>query len=240
MITLGLHRGIGKENSSEAIKRAIDSKKVSFVEFDVLLKNHSLKTGHYYNRPIDEFDKVIDLFVRKKVFPKIDIKINGMNYIEIINKVLENISKKELDFVLVNISGYPKFKSLYYVAERYLVEAIYNYKLEKRVKLNIDLGRYKKYYIRPHLSKIARHVYSISPEINSNIDLVIELCKLYHIKRVMFWFDEKLKDEKLKEKIIKNAQKIINANLELMFDAGLDEYNLINEILRNENMNENT
>ncbi len=206
---------------------------ISFVEFDVLLKNHSLKTGHYYNKPIDDFTKVIDLFVKKRVFPKIDIKVKGKNYIEIINRILKILAKKDIDFILVNISGYPKYKSIFYAAERYFVEAIYKYNLEKKVKLNIDIDRYQRHYIKPHLSKISKHVYSISPEINSDIDLVIELCKIYNIKNVMFWFDSKLKDEKLSEKIIEKAKKVIDANLRLMFDAGFEEYNLINQIIKN-------
>ncbi|MCK4429649.1 MAG: hypothetical protein KAU95_04685 [Candidatus Aenigmarchaeota archaeon] len=214
----GSHRGLGsqevRENSKEAIYRAIENKSV-FVEFDVSYCkiDGTLRLGHPPQEPFEKLEEIYSLFKNTPTYPKVDIKFSDKDdYKKMIDKVIEQGNKSELDFILVNIGDYgEKNKAL--EVEEYFCSKIKN---KPQFKLNIDLERYKnkaeegydEEIVNKHIDKYKERIYSVSPEINeTDWEKTAEFCKEHDIKNIGFWLRgwPDNPNPKVQEETIKNA-----------------------------------
>ena len=244
----GSHRGLGsqevRENSKEAIRRAIETKP-AFVEFDIIYckKDDSLRLGHPPQEALEKLEEVYTLFKESSTYPKVDIKLSdGDDYKKVIDEVIEQGGKSELDFILVNLGAYKDANQAIDV-EEYFCSKIKN---KPQFKLNIDLERYKKNaeegccdeVINRHIDKCNEQIYSVSPEINEDDrKKTAEFCKEHDIKNISYWLRgwPDNPDPKVREETIKNALDIEKqyGGLSVYFDISkdkivndYDEYNL--------------
>lgn len=196
----GIHRGIASaeapENSKEAIRCAIDAGPV-FVEFDVRYSDadHSLRTGHPPQEPLDRIEDILPLFEQRDVYPKIDVKLStGGDDHWMLDTVIQQVERTDLDFVLVNIGGVQNPQHAVQ-AESYFCEQTVDNPI---FRLNIDLARYRSRdaqgepelapSIGTHMSQYADRIYSVSPEIRvEDWDATAEFCIRHGISVVCFW-----------------------------------------------------
>ncbi len=210
----GIHRGLTdnvyKQNSLEAIKAAIDLNP-SFVEFDVMLFDDEVKTGHPPQQPLEEFERVLYLFKNKKTYPKIDIKLTKNKHcFAFIDKVIGVINQTRINFVLINVGGYGT-RMQFMRAEKYFDKKVRD---SHRIRLNIDLARYRNPEedvdkgIRKHVERLKNIIYSISPEIHEeNMKIIAEFAKKHRIKIICFWLRgwPDVPKPRVAEEIIRNA-----------------------------------
>lgn len=209
----GIHRGIeshhAKPNSLKAIEQAIRFAP-PFVEFDVMLVEGVIETGHPPQEPLDKLGKILPLFEGKKTYPKIDIKLNKEPYSVVIDAVLRLINQVDIDFVLINISG-EKVRDYLMRAEKYLAMRV---KDNTKIRVNIDLARYRSSRceidegIKKHVEGLGDTVYSISPEIHEeDWEKNVKFAEEYQIMNCCFWLrgwpDEP--NPNVTEKIIREA-----------------------------------
>jgi len=188
----GIHRGFEnnniKPNSIDAIKKAL-SLNPPFVEFDIVLHDGIVKTSHPPQEPLDKIEDILDLFKSTTTFPKIDVKMKRETSLTLIEKIFK-LAIEFNRFTLINLSG---VKNRNFIME---IEEIFYEKIKNhdKIKLNIDLARYKKPKeeidddIRIHVKKICKVIHSISPEIHEeNWDSILSFAKENNIKYVYFW-----------------------------------------------------
>lgn len=188
----GVHRGLdthAKPNSLKAIQESVALKPV-FVEFDVMSINGIIKTGHPPQEPLDNLEEVLSLFKGHETYPKIDIKLkNDGLYSIVTDKVLELVNQASIDFTLINMDG--KEGNYQTRAENYFFAKVRN---NPKIKLNIDLARYRKpgcridKSIKKHVNGLGNIIYSISPEIHEeNWDKVLRFAEKHRIRNCCFW-----------------------------------------------------
>lgn len=222
----GIHRGLTeayKENSLEAIKAAV-ALKPPFVEFDVMLVNGVVRTGHPPGKPLDGLEEVLYLFEGKETYPKIDIKLkDDKPYSAVIDKVLRLVSQRHINFVLINVSG--EDRDYVMQAENYLADRARD---NQKIRMNIDLARYggPKYEIgeciEKHVEKLGDVVYSISPEIHEeDYEVIAKFAEKNLIRNVCFWLRGWLDNPnpKVKEETIRKALDLEKEyNIKVYFD----------------------
>lgn len=181
------HRGIGDENTLLAIKNGIKSSPF-MVEFDVQWNDNDLFLGH---PPVITNSRLVDaleLFRNSKIIPKVDIKLKLQSFNEALEYLIRVLNEWDYLKILINIDG--SISSDYFMkAETILLNNTSN-----NVLLNIDLERYKfksPKSISAHLSSLARSPFSISPNLETNIDEIISFAKLHKINNIHFWSNPK-------------------------------------------------
>lgn len=194
----GIHRGLAKKgyilNSLKAIAAAVVLEP-PFVEFDISLVNGELLTGHPPQEPLDALSGVLDLFVGKKTYPKIDIKRRSNESLtETIDQTIGVIEQKQIGFTLINIGTSGRDREDVLRMEMYLTrKAAHN----PAIRLNIDIERYKSVEkeisrdkgIQEHVNKLGSFVFSISPEIYSNdYEAIARFARKHGIGKLVFWF----------------------------------------------------
>ncbi len=228
----GLHRGIysnpSKENSIQAIEKAIDLRPL-WVEFDVgLANNKELKTGHPPRRLVASFSKALSLFQNKETYPKIDLKIGEKRkYPQMINTILELINQYKIDFTLINISG---------TENRYQIIEAHNYLFKKiknnpKIRLNVDLAdlvnsktlkREIDKETENHIKNSRNIIHSLSLEIHEeDWNKNAQFAEKHQIKNLYFWlrgWPEVLNPGVSKETIRKALELENKYNIEVYFD----------------------
>lgn len=193
----GIHRGIASkenpENSLEAIKAAVECEP-PFVEFDVVLVDGEVRTGHPPQEPMEKLEEVLPLFERKKPYPKIDIKLKkGEPYPPIIDRTVKIINLLRKDFTLINIGGRGTGigRDFFMQVEKYLATKTRD---NLKIRLNIDLARYRPARgeidegIKEHVRSLGNFIYSVSPELFvKDIDEVAQFAQEYRIPYIVFW-----------------------------------------------------
>jgi hypothetical protein len=178
------HRGIGKENTLESIEAAI-SIHPFMVEFDVQLYRKSLHLGHPPDVNTESsLNAALKLFLKKSVMPKIDLKLNSRTYDEALAMLIDSLVAWNPRKALINIDGdlgADKFME----AESILVS-----RTSDSTRLNIDIGRYKnksKLEINRHINNLARRPFSLSPNLDDNINNSINFALQNKIPQIHFW-----------------------------------------------------
>ncbi|MDQ2973200.1 MAG: hypothetical protein M3Q79_01815 [bacterium] len=184
------HRGIGKENTLAAISSSIEIKPF-FVEFDVQWDGKDLCLGH---PPLIEkgtyLSDALNLFVNTVTIPKIDLKLLNPNYGPAMESLINQLLKWSPRKAIVNISIVSGI-SVELTAQQFMVaETLLVHLTNQNVLLNIDLQRYlgkSRKEVRDHLQNLDRKPYSISPNLDDNINETISFAKEQRIKTLQFW-----------------------------------------------------
>lgn len=140
----------------------------------------------------------MDLFEGKNTYPKVDIKPRSsaslVSLNETIDRVVDLLKQKQLNFTLLNVSVYNEDCVMVMQAETYLAYRAAHY---PTIRLNIDLERYRptgeKIHddIKEHVSKLGSFVFSISPEIHSEDgEEIAKFAEEQKIDIVAFWFSK--------------------------------------------------
>lgn len=214
------HRGVGGENTLEAIKSGLLLNPF-LLEFDVHCFNKELYLGHPPNRSKEAtLDQALALYSGISTLPKIDVKLDKNTIAVTIDRLIEIITKN-IRPVLINLSGNLNSEQ-YLKAERYLYRAHAN----NSIMLNIDLGRYKglsEDVIYGHLSKLQAHIISVSPNLEDDLAPVITVARAHKIKHVHYWSSA---DQKYKrDDLVKRMQNLLDKGFEVYFD--ISTHNLI-------------
>lgn len=177
------HRGLGVENSLEAIKAAVNTRPF-MVEFDVQNVGGVLYLGH---PPEINFDATIDntlkIYRNYEVKPKIDLKCNK-NWKKDIDLLLSRTNLLE-NQLIVNIGGDELNSTDFMKAEEYLVLSS-----EANLLLNIDIARYSgktTSQIIQHINSLSRKPFSVSPMLESRFAKDIKIASDCDIQHVHFW-----------------------------------------------------
>jgi len=203
-------------NSLKAINAALNFEP-PFIEFDVILVDGHILTGHPPQKPLDSLNNILDLFSNKKTYPKIDIKRYSDESLSMtVNKVINIIEQKQINFTLISIGMEKNNKEDVMNMEAYSVRRIAS---NPKIKLNIDIAKYRsangeiKKDIKKHVKKLGDSVLSISPEIHdADWDSVAQFACEHNINKVMFWLREwpHVINPKVTEKTIRKALMLEN------------------------------
>lgn len=181
--TICYHRGLGKENSLDAVKNAILLRPF-MVEFDIQNDKGIYYLGH---PPKINYDYTLEdallLYKNSVVIPKIDIKcsLNWKADIDLLIKKTEHFTGD----LLINVGGGILSSSQFMDAESYLLR-----NSKPNMLLNIDIARYKDYelsVVKEHIKLLPRLPFSISPMIESNYKSDIETAINAGIQNIHFW-----------------------------------------------------
>lgn len=176
------HRGIGEENTLAALCKAI-RRRPYFVEFDVQFYRGNLYLGHPPGRTQETLSEALQLFSSASTFPKVDIKLTPKTSQQALartNALLKGIRQK----VLVNVSGDVNVATIT-EAERWLAKNLPGHCL-----LNADISRYQTLgggAIDKHLRSLAKKPFSLSPNLESDIDLACAVAVKHGIGQLHFW-----------------------------------------------------
>lgn len=186
----GIHRGIASkenpENSLEAIKAAVECEP-PFVEFDVVLVDGEVRTGHPPRAPMDRLEKILPLFSGVRPYPKVDVWLRTSPDFSLIDLVLADLESVDLPFVLIAI-GHEKSTPRIVEAGRYLARRIGD---NPKIRFNIDLRYYRGMEaeaIDHHVTNLGSAVFSISPEIHqSDWEETARFAEKHQIEQICFW-----------------------------------------------------
>ena len=177
------HRGIGKENTIEAISSAIQVSPF-IVEFDVQLEKSKLNLGHPPDLGKNTVVEALELFKNNRLLPKIDLKLTSKSFDEALSLLVDVLTAWAPRKALVNISG-DLNANQYMQAEQLLMS-----KTGDATLLNIDLGRYganDRDEIIGHIRGLERVPFSISPNLDDDIATAIDIAKIVGIPHLHFW-----------------------------------------------------
>ncbi len=207
------HRGVGKENTIESIASGI-ALKPFMVEFDVHEFDNALYLGH---PPVISTEATLEdalrLFANTTTMPKVDIKLNSGNAKAALQILIYKLAKHGPKKVLVNISG-DLDANQYMLAELTLIK-----NTGEDVLLNIDLGRYagkNNIEIANHINDLARSPFSVSPNLEDDIQGAIGFSHNQNIPQIHFWsyFDRSYRLEDL----YKIMELVLGNGLQVYFD----------------------
>lgn len=206
------HRGLGKDNTLEGIKAAIELKPY-LVEFDIQLHDGALRLGHPPDlNPDQMLSDALILFDDTGVLPKVDVKITEDNYVSTL-ELLQNIFNNRSSKVLINIDG-DCSSDVYMESEVILLDAN-----NSNIFLNVDLGRYSEKNqeeIDAHIENLARTPFSVSPNIVNDLDETIKFAKKHKILHIHFWSTHNHLHKKAD--LYEKLDKVLDSRLEAYFD----------------------
>ncbi len=183
------HRGIGQENSLDAIGAGIKTSPL-FVEFDIQWNNNNLYLGHPPVVGNDTLSQALELFKNTPIIPKIDIKLTSQTSNLALDELINQMSGWNPQKALINIAGDLNADE-YFDAEKKLIAYTGD-----NVLLNIDLERYRgknESEILTHINGLSRVPFSISPNLQTSTKAAIDFAKHNNIGHIHFWsfFDKK-------------------------------------------------
>lgn len=183
------HRGIGEENSLDAIRSGIQASPF-LVEFDVQWYNDDLYLGHPPEVGENTLSQALELFRDTLIIPKIDIKLSSQTNNQGLQALIDQLLNWDPKKALINIAG-DLSADEYFQAEKKLMK-----NTEENVLLNIDLERYTgktDSIISDHIKNLKRVPFSISPNLETSTIDTISFAKEKHIHHIHFWsyFDKK-------------------------------------------------
>lgn len=210
------HRGIGQENTLEAIQEGLKTEPF-LLEFDVQMHDYDLFLGH---PPLlnteTTLEQALNLYVGHRTTPKVDVKLTTISMHQAIDRLIA-IAGSYKSKMLVNLSG-SLSSSQYMAAEKYLIQAASPY-----ILLNIDLGRYQECaaeVIQQHLEELSGKIFSISPNLEDDIQPVIETATTYDVHHIHFWT---LPDRTyLKSALAIRMEQLLDRGFEVYFDVQID------------------
>ncbi|MDQ2972864.1 MAG: hypothetical protein M3Q79_00060 [bacterium] len=215
------HRGAGQDNTLESIKSGIDLNPL-FVEFDTQYFKNKLHLGH----PPDLNTKstltdALELFTNTTTVPKVDIKLGNSNYSAALELLITELTAYSPKKVLVNIAGGLN-------ADKYMEsETSMIRKTSSNVLLNIDLGRYSgktAQEIATHVNGLDRKPFSVSPNLDDDIQATISFAIKQNIPHVHFW-SHPARTYRLND-LYNIMQSVLDSGLEVYFD--IKTQNIIN------------
>jgi hypothetical protein len=182
------HRGVGEENTYIGIKIAVE-RRPFMVEFDGALSEDELYLGHPPIMSNTTVSEALDLYVGSPTIPKIDVKLKVDNYKKSLAVLVSLLATKSLPKVLINVGGDVGDLSAkqYMEAEAFLLAHAGN-----NILLNVDLARYSgasSAEIREHLSHLPRPPFSVSPNMEADLEGALEIAHRYGIPHIHFWAD---------------------------------------------------
>ena len=180
------HRGLGEENSLLSISSGL-LKHPFFLEFDIRYYDGQVLLGHPpHVGKLEVLTEALTLFEKSRTFPKIDLRIPKLgweSHVKALCKVLKGVNQK----VIVNIGG-EIGKADPYMAAEVLVDTL----TKSNILLNIDLARYfnkSSSQIDQHIESLVKLPFSISPNIESNIELALKTATQHDIKVIGLWMN---------------------------------------------------
>jgi hypothetical protein len=214
------HRGIGEENTLTSIYAGIQ-RRPFMVEFDVQLHDHKLHLGH---PPVlnteSTLQDALNLFVHKPVIPKIDLKLNAKTFYSAIASLVDELDDWSPNISLVSIDGDLDAKG-FMLAENQILKLTDN-----KTLLNVDLCKYKNKTskeIDRHIQGLTRHPFSISPNLDDDIDYAIDFAIKHKIGHVHFWAKH---DKKYGLNFLYSLmERVLDSGLEVYFD--ISDLNII-------------
>ena len=178
------HRGIGGEDTLAAIQQGI-SVKPFLVEFDVQWYDDDLYLGHPPGVQQEAtLAQAIDLFSRIDTFPKIDLKLTSETSKQGLGALIEQVRAWSPHKALINIAG-SLTADQYMQAETALIN-----ETDQHALLNIDLKRYEgksRSEMSQHIEHLGRKPFSVSPNLDSDLEDAINLALSEAIPQVHFW-----------------------------------------------------
>ena len=207
------HRGIGKENTLDSIQAGIAGIPL-MVEFDVQLYRNKLHLGH----PPDintgsGLNDALQLFLNTSVLPKIDLKLNQQTSSEALAALTNELTTWSPRRALVNISG-ALDSNKFMEAESKLINDT-----KRNVLLNIDLERYKHkstLEISKHVNNLNRRPFSLSPNLDTDINHAINFAVQHKIPHIHFWSYNNQRYEL--DYLLELMELVLSHGLEVYFD----------------------
>lgn len=217
------HRGAGIENTLSTVQSGIGLKPF-FVEFDVQWHGDGLYLGHPPDMSKNtSLSDVLNLFANTPVLPKIDTKLDSHSWQLALSELIRELRKLGSRKALVNISG-DLIADKYFEAETLLVKATSHNTL-----LNIDLKRYQgksQKEVIEHIEWLGRKPFSISPNIDSDVEHAINFAIQEQINQVHFWAFPESKHSL--QKLYELMELYLGRGLEVYFDIRAD--NIVSNI----------
>jgi glycerophosphoryl diester phosphodiesterase len=207
------HRGVGIENTLEAIKSAIKLNPF-LVEFDIQEYKHRLFLGHPPKIDMKaDLSQALSHFNKTTTLPKVDLKLSEITFDSALKLIPEYVKESILKNVLVNIDGELKPEQ-FMLAESNLMK-----NTDYKILLNIDLGRYNSLSegtIDNHINNLDRKPFSISPNLEDNLSQVIKYAKKHKIYQIHFWSFPKSKYSLVQ--LYEKMNYVLLSGLEVYFD----------------------
>lgn len=207
------HRGIGQENTLASIKTAIAAQPF-MVEFDVQMYRHKLHLGHppAINKEAT-LAEALRLFLSDQVMPKVDLKLSARSLSEGLKVLSNELISWSPRTSLINIDGELDADGFMSTESRLMRMT------DDKTLLNIDLRRYKSKSlgeINKHIQSLARPPFSVSPNLDDNIEYSIEFALSHRIGHIHFWaFQDRQYDLELLYSLM---QRVLGNGLEVYFD----------------------
>lgn len=177
------HRGIGRENSLEAISSAIKTSPF-LVEFDVQVWNNTLYLGHPPELGESTLAEALELFKNTRLLPKIDLKLTSESLTEALTLLVAELVTWAPRKALVNVGG--ETSAVEYMNS----ERLFMSKVGDNALLNIDLERYggiSRDEMIAHIKSLTRMPFSISPNLSDDLPAAIDIAKVVGIPHIHFW-----------------------------------------------------
>jgi len=178
------HRGVGQENTIASIRQGI-AKNPFMVEFDTQYYDGNLYLGHPPNLNKETtLADALQLFDNALILPKIDLKVNFLDYERSLETLINQLENWNPRRALVNISDGLNIGN-YMRAEAALMR-----RTDSNILLNIDLDRYKDKsdkQITEHLNNLPRRPFSLSPNLDDDIEASIDFAVRHGIPHIHFW-----------------------------------------------------
>lgn len=186
----GIHRGLSSkdhpENSLGAIEAAI-ALEPFMVEFDVVLADGVVRSGHPPHGPMDRLDEILSLFSGVKTYPKVDLWLNTSPDSSLIDLVLADLKLADLPFVLL-APGHLEPASQIMDAQCRLAQRIRD---NPKVRLNIERREYRETgaeAVDRHIARLGPALFSISPEIHrADWEETARFAVKHRVKQIHFW-----------------------------------------------------